>query len=477
MSRKGKNRDNNQITAGPAQLADQSGVASSNPTRLKRWLTSKVMTVLSNENKMLAKRDKAERLRKKNNYRHHVEYFHQLDDPYSHLAIQALQKLQSQYDIDISVHLVAGPTGDNLPEPTLLLDYAREDCSQIAPYYSCQFPTHANQPRAAQVAIAKQILARQILAEKDAVTVNNIAKVGVEVGRAVWSDKDLKPLAHQYGYSSEAETDQLIIKGSELQSRLGHYSGAMFFYGGEWYWGVDRLHYLEQRLTDLSANTAIEKPFVAPRRTIDIGPIKNNKGLTLAFYPSLRSPYTSIIFDRAVQMCHDSGVELVLRPVLPMVMRGVPVTQQKGMYIFFDAAREARSLGLNWGKIADPIGDPVRRAYSLFPWAREQGKESEFFSAFLQAAFFRGINTNRDKGMRTVVENAGLSWQQAQSIIGNHNWEAEFEANRMAMYQFQSWGVPSFQLLDKNGQCILGTWGQDRLWLVAEKIKQQLAAD
>lgn len=32
---------------------------------------------------------------------------------------------------------------------------------------------------------------------------------------------------------------------------LGHYSGAMLYYGGEWYWGIDRLHYLEARLETL----------------------------------------------------------------------------------------------------------------------------------------------------------------------------------------------------------------------------------
>jgi 2-hydroxychromene-2-carboxylate isomerase len=85
------------------------------------------------------------------------------------------------------------------------------------------------------------------------------------------------------------------------------------------------------------------------------------------------------------------------------------------------------------------------------------------------------VNTNNDKGMQLVVENAGLSWSDAQSVIDNDDWQQELEANRLAMYNFDSWGVPSFRLLDKDGNTLLGTWGQDRLWLVAKEIDKYLS--
>ena len=51
-----------------------------------------------------------------------------------------------------------------------------------------------------------------------------------------------------------------------------------------------------------------------------------------------------------------------MRPVLPMVMRGLPVTRKKGSYIFKDVAREARANGVSFGNFYDPIGKPVRTA-------------------------------------------------------------------------------------------------------------------
>jgi 2-hydroxychromene-2-carboxylate isomerase len=195
----------------------------------------------------------------------------------------------------------------------------------------------------------------------------------------------------------------------------------------------------------------------------------------LEIYPSLRSPYSAMIFDRTVQLAEDTGVKLVVRPVLPMVMRGVPATRQKGFYIFSDAMREAAALAVPFGKMYDPIGEPVRRCYSLYPWAVEQGKGNALLSAFLKAAFAEGHNTNNHRGLQKVVEAAGLDWQQAREHLGSDDWQQLLENNRQAMYDFGSWGVPSFRLLDQEGHQVLALWGQDRLWLFAREIQRLLA--
>ncbi|MCZ6457876.1 MAG: DsbA family protein, partial [Gammaproteobacteria bacterium] len=238
----------------------------------------------------------------------------------------------------------------------------------------------------------------------------------------------------------------------------------------------DRFYHLEKRLIELGVRREEAGSLVAPRPEIANGPLQDDGSLTLEIYPSLRSPYTSFIFDKAVELARETGVRLVVRPVLPMVMRGVPATREKGRYIFSDAAREARDLGLDWGDVYDPIGEPVRRCYSLYPWAREQGRDIELLSAFLDAAFSHRVNTNTTKGMRHVVERAGLSWEAAHAVIDNDDWQAEIEANRLAMYSFGCWGVPSFRLLDTNGEAVLALWGQDRLWLIAREIQRLLAA-
>jgi 2-hydroxychromene-2-carboxylate isomerase len=284
----------------------------------------------------------------------------------------------------------------------------------------------------------------------------------------------LDRLASEYGSVTGDTAAAALEVGTVRRRDLKHYSGAMFHYGGEWYWGVDRLYHLEARLAALGADREPSKPPIAPRPAVDPGNLVDAGDYTLEFYASLRSPYTAVIFDRAVAFAKQAGVTLKLRPVLPMVMRGVPATREKGMYIFMDAAREARAADVPYGHFYDPIGDPARRCYALFPWAASQGKGVALCSSFLRHAFVLGVNTNNARGLRKVVEAAGLNWSDAQAHRRDTQWEALLEDNRQTMYASGLWGVPSFRLLNPAGDPLLATWGQDRLWLVAHRLRDAL---
>jgi 2-hydroxychromene-2-carboxylate isomerase len=453
----------------PEQFHEQGGAATMDPGVSLRWATSKLMTALCKPQRQARQRAAVEKQRIKSGLPHVLEYFHQTEDGYSHLAAQVLKSLAARYDIQIVCHLVSGPLGKNAAEPQLLLQLSRYDSLHVAPEYGLEFPRHDDELRPELVKLASAILAAQDSGQ--------FVDCAVEVGRALWSDDEesLGNIAGRHGCASDSITNERIAAGNQRRDDLKHYSGAMFYYGGEWYWGVDRLYHLEQRFAELGIDRHPGAPMLVPRPPVETGPLKDNGTLTLEIYPSLRSPYTAISFDRAVQLARDSGVKLVVRPVLPMVMRGVPATRQKGMYIFWDAAREARAAGVPFGNFYDPIGDPARRAYSLYPWACEQDKGVEFISAFLSCAFAEGVNLNNARGLRKAVEKAGLDWTRAQKIVGQPGWEALLENNRIAMYGSGLWGVPSFRLLDANGKALLALWGQDRLWLFAREIQRQLA--
>lgn len=451
------------------QFSNQGGAANSDPNVLVRWITSTLMTRLFTPEKMAARRAKAESRRKKAGEPHRVRYFHQVDDGYSHLAAQTLRDFTKRYNIELECYLVRGPNGKNLPEPDLLLRLSRYDAFHVAPEYGLSFPPHEHPLSEALRDKASAILAHQNHAD--------FVRVASEVGEAMWQgDADkLDQLAEQYGSASKADVEKALDTGTEFRTELKHYSGAMFHYGDEWFWGVDRLYHLEKRLAELGADSTPDAPRLFDRPSLDAGDLTDNGSLTLEIYPSLRSPYTAIVFDRAVKLARGTGVNLVVKPVLPMVMRGVPATREKGMYIFMDTAREAREAGVSYGNFKDPIGEPVRKAYSIYPWVVEQGKEIDYISSFLKAAFAEGINTNRQSGLRRVVERAGLDWEQAKQRIGSDGWQETLEANRQAMYEAGLWGVPSFRLLNAEGESVLALWGQDRLWLFARAIQRELA--
>lgn len=454
------------------EFNDQGGAATMDPSALVRWIQSKIMTAIIKNERLEKKRERAEKQRRVKGRPHTIEYFHQVDDGYSHLAVQLLQLISARYNVEIRCHLVEGPTGDNVADANLLLQLSRYDSSLIADYYGLSFPESISPPENSLLTVAKSILSN--LSDKQFVD------EAQSVSEALWSGDSaaLEALSQRLGTASDEETVAKLSSGSKRQADLAHYSGAMFYYGGEWYWSVDRLYHLEVRLAALKLDRHPDNRLIAARPDTTVTKVDDQTGLTLEIYPSLRSPYTAIVFDRTIQFAKDCGISLVVRPVLPMVMRGVPATRIKGMYIFKDTMREAIAEGQSFGRFYDPIGNPVRRCYSLYPWACSLGLGNELISSFLNAAFVQGINTNNDKGLQKVVENAGLDWQEANQIVGTSTgWEEILEANRLAMYEHGLWGVPSYRLLDSDNNTVLAVWGQDRLWLVAKKINELFSDD
>ena len=436
------------------------------PSPLARRLTSNLASYINSEKKLIKRRLKAETARKKDGRLHVVNYFHQVEDGYSHLASQVLEQFAQRYDIELRCHIVRGPEGKNAPDAELLLKLSQYDSALIANEYGFNFPRGDNPPSPDAVSQANALLAN--------VPQRELPKLMAIVGDALWSgdDAEFASLVDQHGCASPEDTVARLSMATTLRAQLKHYSGAMFHYEGEWYWGIDRLHYLEARLAELGADRQPDQHYITQCPEVSVAGVDNASDLTLEFFPSLRSPYTSIVFDETIDLARIAGVNLVVRPVLPMVMRGIPATREKGMYIFSDTAREARRRGVAYGKMYDPIGNPVRRCYSLYPWAVSQGKGNELLSSFLKHAFAQGVNINNNRGLKRVVESAGLCWREAKTHLGETEWEALLETNRLSMYEGGLWGVPSYRLIDAQGHTHLEIWGQDRLWLVAREIRR-----
>jgi 2-hydroxychromene-2-carboxylate isomerase len=437
---------------------------------LRRRIVPWFAAALTSDGLRDARRAAAELRRRATGAPHRVRWFHQVDDPYSHLGAQVLARLAARYRIELAPRLAGPPPDDAAPERARLAAFARKDAADVAPGYGLAFPRDAAAPAPDAVALATRILAG---AAPDA-----FAALAPPVGDALWrGDRAaLEALARVHAPAAEAAARAAVAAGSEERRRLGHYLGGMFHYGGEWYWGVDRLSYLEERLAalGLAREPGPPAPLVArPPPGADPAPAARER-LVLDFYCSLRSPYTCIAMDRVLALPRRLPVEIALRPVLPMVMRGLPVPAAKRLYITLDTRREAVRAGVPFGRVCDPVGRPVERAFSLYPWARERGRAAELLRAFTHAAFAEGVDTGSDAGMRHVVERAGLPWEEARTHLDRDTgWRAELEANREELLALGLWGVPSFRLRGEPDFC---TWGQDRLWLVEQEVCRRLAA-
>ncbi len=240
------------------QFKEQGGAATMDPSRLRRWLTSRLISWLVRPGGLEKLQARAERERVKAGLPHTLEYFHQVDDAYSHLAAQALQPLLARYGVQLVPHLVAGPSGDNLPEPELLPALGRYDAALVAPHYGLEYPADTPAPEQSLCLKANCILA--------AVSAADFSAAAVAVGSALLAGdaSALESLAGQYGSTSEQQAAQALAAGTARRAELKHYSGGMFYYGGVWYWGVDRLYHLERRWGDLGLGDGAAPLFPRP---------------------------------------------------------------------------------------------------------------------------------------------------------------------------------------------------------------------
>jgi len=393
---------------------------------------------------------------------HEILYFHQADDPYSALMAVRLAEISAHYGVVITSYLVPSPPDWAAPEREKLEVYSRRDAAQIAAAYGLDYQDRAA-PHKEQVRRAQAVL-------QSAIDGGRFLAAAPVVSRALTRGDSLDEAATAFGTADPTALAAALTHASRLRDRLGHYLGATLFHAGEWYWGIDRLGDLEARLRTLGCGESAGR-MVTARPEIRFGETDrsaNPSTPALEMFLSFRSPYTYLAMDRTIALASHYGVELRLRPVLPMVMRGLPVPAAKRNYILRDCKREAERLDLPFGRVADPVGRPVERGLAILHGAIGQGYGPAFATSFLRGVFAEGIDAGSDRGLRKLVQRAGLDWPVAQGWMTDDGWRAAAEDNRLAMFADDLWGVPSFRF------GTLSTWGQDRLWLVENAITEAL---
>ncbi|WP_114392805.1 2-hydroxychromene-2-carboxylate isomerase [Oleisolibacter albus] len=430
--------------------------------RLRRLLMPYLTSALVSDARRDVVRRHAEKRRAVAARPHLVRAFVQADDPHSALLVRALPALARRAGVVVVVVPVPPPPAWAAPERERLQSWARTDAAFLARRHGLGLAFSPLEPTAIERATALLVSmageARdERLGDIDAVL------TALHAGDAV----RLAAIARRHRPAPAQAVTDTLARGDALRAELGHYLGGMLQYEGEWYWGIDRLHYLETRLDALGATGLAPGPSLPPpdirlpglpARSLRAGPAP------LEFFLSFRSPYSWLAMDRTVALASHYGVPLKLRFVLPMVMRGLPVPPRKSRYIVLDCKREASRLGLPFGRICDPVGHPVERALALIPFAVAQGRGPAYVRAVLSGIFARGIDVGRDAGLAQLVAEAGLDWTEARAGLTRDDWRTEAEANRNELLTAGLWGVPSFRI---GGNV---AWGQDRLWLVEEWI-------
>ncbi|HJO21797.1 MAG TPA: DsbA family protein [Candidatus Marinimicrobia bacterium] len=420
---------------------------------LLRVIRSSMMSRFSNLELRDKQRIKIESQRKQRNQPHTVIFFFQSNDPYSALAAQFLHQIQSLYDIKLEIYLVGEEGYDALPEPEMYRKYVFSDVQEIAPYYDIDF-SNTHIPSTEE----KDRFLSHLCSLNQEELIAQLPSISLKFWRGEFSGNT----------SSKTTIKNTLNQGNKKRDECGHYLGGIFHYGGENYWGIDRLNFLLKRLEALGVSKGISlrvSPALNSYQSRQLSDIK------LEIFFSANSPYTYLAFDRVKKLGETYGMPIVVRPIMPMLMRKMDISRRKGLYILSDAARIAKKLNIPFGKVKTPIGYPIRRMYSLFPYVDSHGKGFDYLHKCMEAIFATGKNVGSKSFLRELLSELNLNIEEGFKDLDTKNWETEFEQNRLDMYQVNCWGAPTFKLFHKNDN-ILSIWGQDRIWLLEEKLKK-----
>jgi 2-hydroxychromene-2-carboxylate isomerase len=380
-----------------------------------------------------------------------------------------LPRLVDQYDVVIQGRTV--PVSPHRPDSERQRHHSLVDAALLASLYGLELPLAPPAPRAAAGAAA-------VLVEAEDADYLATAR---EVGRALWGGEPF----------DRPDATARLAQNRALQHRLGHYDAGMLHYAGEWFWGLDRLPILESRLAAVGAGTGTTLPIpVDPPPAPARGPLE--------MWLSVRSPYSYVALDRVLAMARAHERELILRPVLPMVMRGLPVPRIKRTYLLLDAAREAHRHGVPFGRICDPVGVGVERVLAVYFALGE--RQIPFLRAALTSIWSEGVDVATDAGLRRITDACSIDWQLATTALRYEGWRDEVEINRRALLDAGLWGVPCFRIrrrsateaestpslleresrpTERAGAGVDGkigeftTWGQDRIWVLDRMLGQR----
>ncbi|MBA2545083.1 MAG: DsbA family protein [Deltaproteobacteria bacterium] len=390
-----------------------------------------------------------------------LDFYIDIADPWSYLTAQAVSRLIQAYPVELAVHIVTPPASDVDPAPVLRPGQAVRDAQQLAQYWDLEFKG----TKSADPGMVRDVGTTLI---RDRPAADQL-RIAIDLLAALWAfdKKKLGTLLNEHGAESHGSIAPIVNANYAKLRKAGHYQAGMISYKGVWYWGIDRLPYLEAELArDLGTDVA---HVVTPRPQSDRGPLSiSDKPLTCELWFSFRSPYSYLALEQIETVLAPYKIPLVLRQIAPMVVRGLAVPQVKRMYIVKDAKREADRLGIAFGEICDPLGKGVDHCLAIQHWANKH--RPDLAMAFARSAMRGSWAEARDLAeyvdLKVVVERAGLPWEEVRAALEDPEAVKVHTANAADLAVIGLWGVPSYRCGD------FIAWGQDRLPLLADRLRR-----
>jgi len=376
-----------------------------------------------------------------------AEVYLSLNDPHSFMLLQVLSDLETRFNITFKLYLVTEQTPSPEVNVPLLKKWALKDANYIASKYGL---SHVEQfPGIKTLITGQQTWLLHVKNVQDALM----------VFKDTWFDQ----YTDHFPLSTPVITAQ--INNQRKLFKRGHHATGSIFFCGEWFLGVDRLEHLEFLLNEKGLSKEGEKVTYDKNRLqiFDKQDIQITGADIIAFV-SLNCPFSYLGLLQAKKLSVHYKIPLVIKPLLPVSMRGVIVPEYKQRYMVIDAAREAKKLNIPFKGYVDPLKEGVINIYKIFLFAQQQNKSFEFMEAAFKAVFVEEIDLSFEKNIKKICQQIKLDHQLAIEFGKTNNWQQWSDHNHSTLNNMGLWGVPCFSYKE------IFCWGQDRLVQIEDAI-------
>jgi len=381
-----------------------------------------------------------------------AEVYLALNDPHSFMLIQVLPELELRFNIQFKLFLVYESVPGVTIDPKLMRSWAIKDANFIAEQY--QLKKITQQPT------QESLFTGQQMWQLRPKTLENAWQLFQQTWFNEFDDY----------YHASTPVINYQIKNLMRLVKQGHYLPASIFIAGQWFVGIDRLEHLEKRLSDFGllkgklGSIYQKNQLRLTEQPTQAEPSKNIVENTLEAFISLRSPYSYIGLLQAEKLSKHYNIPLKIKLLLPLVMRGLTITENKQRYVVFDASREAKKLDIPFTGIADPLGQGIINIFQVFSYAEQQGKGLDFIKSAFNAIYVDGLDLSQNTVVKSLCEQHELNHDEALTYNNEHDWQQWSDCNQSTVNSLGLWGAPCFRFQD------VACWGQDRLAQIEQAI-------
>jgi 2-hydroxychromene-2-carboxylate isomerase len=191
------------------------------------------------------------------------------------------------------------------------------------------------------------------------------------------------------------------------------------------------------------------------------------------YFFAFRSPFAALADTRIDDLVAGAGGELLPVPVVPPPQPspeglGAMLQDFRRSYIFEDAARWARRLGLDWKLEAPAPGAPLADdtdACAGWYFAREAGRERAYRNGVFRARFAEGRDVASHEVLGDCAAAAGLDRAAFLEALRTRRLHDEVPKAIPLCVENRVFGVPFFVV---DGQHF---WGNDRIDFLLEALR------